>query len=249
MAHNSLKLNDSKTDFIVLGSKHSLNVSTTRHITIGDSVVEASDYVKNIGATLDNHLKFDKQVNLICKSAWFSLYQISKIKKYLTKDQLKSVMQAFVISKLDQNNSLLIGCPAYLTNKLQSIQNAAAKLVYGINRWEQVEPPLEKLHWLPIKYRIEFKVLLLVFKSLNDKGPEYLRELLIRYTPSRSLRSASSNSLVEPRTKLKTYGDRAFSVMGPRLWNMLPSSIKDSNSVDTFKRALKTHYFKKAFLM
>ena len=145
------------------------------------------------------------------------------------------------------NNSLFIGSPACLTNKLQSVQNAAAKLVSGMNRWDQVEPPLEDLHWLPIKHRIEFKVLLLVYKSLHNKGPEYLKELLVPYAPPRCLRSASSNKLVEPRTKLKTYGDRAFSVAGPKLWNRLPSSIKDSSSVDSFKRALKTHMFKLAF--
>ena len=90
MAENSLKLNDSKTDFIAFGSKHSLKECTTRHITIGDSVVEKSD------ATLDNHLKLNKQINLVCKYGWFSLYQIRKIKRCLSEDQLKSVMQAFV---------------------------------------------------------------------------------------------------------------------------------------------------------
>ena len=114
---------------------------------------------------------------------------------------------------------------------------------------EQVESPLKELYWLPIKYRIQFKVLLLVNKSLNDKGPKYLKELIIWYIASHSLCSASSNCLVEPRTNLKTCGERAFSVAAPRLWNMWPGSIKDSNSVDTFKWSLKTYFFKKAFIM
>ena len=145
------------------------------------------------------------------------------------------------------NNSMLIGSPAVLTKKLQSVQNAAAKLVCGLNRWDHVEPPLQDLHWLPVRFRIQFKVLLLVYKSLNGKGPAYLKELLIPYNPSCALRSASSNNLVEPRTHMKSYGDRAFCVMGPRLWNSLPSDVKDSVSVESFKRALKTHFFRLAF--
>ena len=247
MAQNSLKLNDSKTDFVIFGTKSNLAKCSTSSVTIGDCDIESSDCVKNIGATMDKHLSLEKQVNLTCKSAWFNLYQLGKLKPYLTNDQLKSAMQAFVISKLDMNNSLLIGSPTYLTNKLQSVQNAAAKCIYGIGRREHVTPPLRELHWLPVKYRIEFKILLLVYKSLHNKGPEYLKQLLEVYAPPRLLRSSASHLLVVPRTKLKTYGDRAFSVAGPRLWNSLPNLVKEAESVDSFKRALKTYYFRKAF--
>ena len=145
MAQNSLKLNDSKTDFIILGNTHNLKSVTTTHITIGECKVPVSTSVKNFCATLDPYLKLNKQVNLTCRSAWFNLYQIGKIKRYLSKDQLKSLIQAFVISKLDMNNSMLIGSPAVLTKKLQSVQNAAAKLVCGLNRWDHVDPSPENL--------------------------------------------------------------------------------------------------------
>ena len=247
MAKNSLKLNERKTDFIVLGSKHGLIKSSTGHINIGDCIISPADSVRNIGATLDKHMNLECQVNAVCKSAWYSLYQISKIAKYFSQEQLKSVIHACVISKIDMNNSLLVGLPTYLTRKLQSIQNASAKLISGMSRWDRGEPPLKELHWLPVQYRIQFKVLLLVYKSLNDKGPKYLKELLIPYSPSRTLRSTSSNDLTVPRTRLKTYGDRAFSVAGPRLWNNLPSSVRNSTSVPAFKKALKTHLFKIAF--
>ena len=247
MARNYLKLNDSKTDFLILGSKHHLKNVNIAHITIGDEKVSASDSVKNIGAVLDSHLKMDKQVNQICKSAWYNLYQLGKIKKYLSESQLKSVIQAFVISKLDMNNGLLTGAPKYLTSKLQSIQNAAAKLVSGMNRYDQTEPPLKELHWLPVQYRIDFKLLLLCYKSLNGHGPEYLKELLIPYMPTRTLRSSDANMLLEPRSSMKTYGDRAFGVAAPRLWNKLPSSVKDKPSVNAFKKALKTHLFRIVF--
>ena len=247
MAHNYLKLNDSKTDFMIIGSAHNLKHINTSHITIGEEQVAPSHCVKNIGATLDKHLKLDLQVNQTCKSAWFHLYQLGKIKNYLSDSQLRSVVQAFVVSKLDQNNSLLAGAPKYQISKLQSVQNAAAKLVSGLKRYDHVDPPLEDLHWLPVEYRINYKLLLLGYKCLNGHGPQYLHELLTPYAPSRPLRSSSANTLVEPRSSMKTYGDRAFSVVVPRLWNRLPQNVKDCSSVNAFKKALKTHLFKKAY--
>jgi hypothetical protein len=247
MAQNYLKLNESKTDFIVLGSKHNLKNVDTTEITIGDMQVKSSECVKNIGATFDPCMKLDRQVANTCKNAWFNLYRISKLKKYLSNTQLRSVVQAFVISRLDQNNTLLIGSPKCLTSKLQSVQNAACKLICGINRYDHIDPPLEDLHWLPVEQRVQFKVLLLCFKCLNSNGPAYLQELLVPYRPTRSLRSGSANLLVEPKTAMKTYGDRAFSVAGPRLWNELPNYVKDCSTLSGFKKSLKTHLFKIAF--
>ena len=191
-------------------------------------------------------MQLEKQVTLTCKSAWYHLYQLSKIKKYLSQEQLQSVIQAFVISKIDENNGLLIGTPKQLTSKLQSIQNAAAKMICGIKRFDHVQAPLKRLHWLPIEYRIKFKVLLLCFKCMYANGPSYLRELLVPYVPPRSLRSSSSNLLTIPKTAMKRYGDRSFSVAGPVLWNALPASVRDLKSVASFKRSLKTHFFKLA---
>ena len=192
-------------------------------------------------------MQLDKQVTLTCKSAWYNLYQLSKIRKYLSHEQLQSVIQAFVVSKLDQNNALLIGSPKQLTSKLQSIQNAAAKLICGIKRYDHVKAPLQKLHWLPVEFRIKFKILLLCYKCMYDNGPAYLKELLIPYVPSRSLRSSSTNQLTIPKTALKRYGDRAFSVAGPVLWNSLLVTVKDCQSVASFKRNLKTYFFKIAY--
>ncbi len=155
-------------------------------------------------------------------------------------------MQAFVISKLDQNNSLLVGSPKTLTCKLQSVQNAASRLILGRNRYDRRDAPLEELHWLPIQQRIQLKILLLCYKCLYCDGPEYLNELLVKYEPKRPLRSSSDDLLVEPPISKhsKTYGDRAFSVAGPKLWNKLPISVKSAKTLPTFKTRLKTHLFR-----
>jgi hypothetical protein len=98
-----------------------------------------------------------------------------------------------------------------------------------------------------MKSRIQYKILLLTFKSQHGKAPLYLAELIHLYVPARSLRSGQQSQLDQPKSTMKKYGDRAFSVCGPKLWNNLPSEIKNAESVDSFKRLLKTHLFKVAY--
>ena len=107
---------------------------------------------------------------------------------------------------------------------------------------------LVMLDLLPVRKRIEFKILLLAYKCLHGTAPSYLREMLKEYVPPRTLRSTSKNLLCEPRTNLKTYGDRSFSACAPKLWNQLPNNIRATGSVAIFKRQLKTHLFKDVFI-
>ena len=179
------------------------------------------------------------------KTAWWQLYQISKIKKFLTTEQLKTVTLSLVLTKLDQNNSLLYNLPDYLLLKLQRVQNSAARLVCSAG--QQIDPSvlLISLHWLPIKQRIKFKILLTVYKCLNGRGPAYLSELLSPYTNSKSrhrLRSSEFSHLDVPRSITK-FGDRSFCVCGPKLWNALPARIRNSASVSSFRKSLKTFLF------
>ena len=101
------------------------------------------------------------------------------------------------------------------------------------------------LHWLPVKFRIEYKILLIVYKCLHCEGPIYLASLLQEYHPTRQLRSSGQLLLVEPKTK-RVYWDRAFSVAGPKLWNSMPIKLKECESVNVFKGALKTHLYQEA---
>ena len=188
------------------------------------------------------------QVNKVCQTAWFHLYSISKIRQYLSQDQTQSAIHAYVTSRLDQNNSLLSGLPDTLMNKLQKVQNAAARVVLGGKRDQHVTPLLKELHWLPINQRHVYKTLLLVYKSINDKGPRYLKQMLTPKPEPRPLRSSSQQLLDVPRTTRVTYGDRAFSITGPRLWNELPLDIRSCETVKGFQKELKkTHLFKIAY--
>ena len=247
MAANYLKLNEEKTELMFLGSTQNLAKLTLDTVQVGDVKIDSSHKVRNIGATFDPNAKMEYQVNATCKSAWYRIYQIGKIRPYLTQDETKSIVHAYVTSKLDQNNSLLIGCPDHLISKLQKVQNAAAKIIFRAKKYDHVTILLKDLHWLPTPQRIVFKVLLLCFKALHDEGPSYIRDLLKWHTPSRSLRSSHELLLEIPKTRLKSFGDRAFSAAAPRLWNSIPLALRSSPSTTTFKAHLKTYLFKDAY--
>ena len=247
MASNFLKLNDEKTELIFLGSSHNLSRLSCSSILVGDSTISDSTKVRNIGAIFDQQMKMEQQVQDTCKAAWYRLHQIGKIRPFLSSNETKSIVHAYVTSKIDQNNSLLLGCPDNLLRKIQKIQNASAKLIFQAKKHDHVTGLLKELHWLPVQKRIIFKVLLLTFKALNGQGPIYLQDFLKFHTPSRTLRSSGDLLLQVPKTRLKTYGDRAFQAAAPRLWNNIPPSIRHSSSVAIFKRSLKTHLFKAAY--
>jgi len=153
------------------------------------------------------------------------------------------LVHAFVTCRLDNCNSFLYGIPKYLIHRLQLVQNCAARLVLCGRKYEHITPLLKELHWLPVEQRIVFKILLLTFKAVHNLSPSYIRDLLQTYKPVRSLRSSAMNMLVILRSRLKFYGDRAFSVYAPKLWNNLPEHIKCRPNLCTFKSSLKTHLF------
>ena len=152
-----------------------------------------------------------------------------------------SVAVAIVQSRLDYCNSLLYDISTFNINKLQRVQNLAARL--ALNDWHSPSHVLlSKLHWLPVLSRIKFKISSLTYKLLNDHQPGYLSSLISPYTPVCSLRSSDMALLTQPLARL-SIGKRAFSVCTPRLWNALPLSIQSATSLSSFKRSLKTHYF------
>ena len=134
-----------------------------------------------------------------------------------------------------------------MTSSLQSGQNTAARIVTLTKKFDHITPVLIQLHWLPVHFLIPFKVLMLVYKALNGMAPLYITELLSYRKCSRTLRSTDQKLLAVPKLRLKTYEDRAFSVAAPELWNKLPLDLRSLDTINLFKKHLKTDLFKKGY--
>ena len=243
---NGLACNPDKTEVIHLSSRFARNCELIPELRFGEVEITLSSAVRDLGVTLDSHLQLSKHVNNVCKSGFFALKNIGRIRNYISQSDCEWLVHAFITSKLDMCNSILIGLPSKKLDKLQRLQNAAARLVVRAKENEHITPILKRLHWLPVRARIDFKILLLTFQALHNQAPDYIKDLLVAYKPSRSLRSSSHKLLVIPPTKSKT-GDTSFQVAAPKLWNSMPSTIRLASSLTCFKSLVKTFLFKKCF--
>ena len=189
-------------------------------------------------------------VNQLVGRCFRQLRLIRSCIRSLPFEAAKTAVVCFVVTQVDRCNSLLAGAPKLLLDRLQSVLNSAARLVCNRRKYDHVTPLLrDVLHWLPVQYRIDHKLALLVYKSLHGMAPEYLRAYCIGVSSSRSgpsLRSEARGDLKVRKSKT-CFGDRAFSVAGPRCWNNLPPSIRSATSLESFKSRLKTHYFMLAY--
>ena len=187
------------------------------------------------------------QVSRLCSSAAFSLNKIGQIADYLDRSSLLKFVHSYISSKLDFCNALFLGLPDRELNRVQRIQNSAARLVSRTNINDHITPVLKELHWLPINSRITYKILLFTFKALNGHCPSYLSSLLHPCDARYNIRSVTHNRLKQPKSRLCNYGDQSFSVVAPRLWNSLPNQIRRCTPIPDFKKQLKTYLFTQHF--
>ncbi len=160
---------------------------------------------------------------------------------------MENVVNTFLTSRLDYCNALLGGFPASSINKQHIVQNSPARVLTSSRKYYHIIPILQSLHWLPIKFRISYKILLLAYKALNCLAPAYLTRFLSRYNPTRSLRSQNSELLVVPRIAKSTKGGRAFSYLAPNSGIALQITFwVQTHSL--FESRLKTHHFSQAFI-
>ena len=159
------------------------------------------------------------------------------------------MIQALVCTQIDINNSLYYGLPNTQLQRLQRIQNAAGRIIVKKTKYKHVTSLLHELHWLPVRYRIRFKLMVLSFKFLDGDAPSYLSDL-ISFTPISTFGLRWNKMpyfLQKWRSRLVTGGDRFFVIAAPSEWNKLPSEIRSLPTLDAFKSKLKTHLFKWSF--
>ena len=178
MSNHYLQLNPTKTELIVFGSPSMLNSLKIHGVLLpGGVCIRLSPVVKNLGFSLDSTMSFKKQAMNVKLTCFHKLRNIAKMKSFLTLQQLKMLIQAVILSAIDYCNSLYFGCHSSVINQLQSVQNRACRVIFGLKKRDSIHHKLKELHWLKVKERIEFKFLLLVYKAVNGLAPAYLNEL------------------------------------------------------------------------
>ncbi|XP_046566240.1 uncharacterized protein LOC124274916 [Haliotis rubra] len=238
-----------KLPFLDIAVDNSNNQLTTQQLrkigecslTVGDQSICPVPQVKNLGVVFRSSMSPESQALTAARSATFHLRRIGKIRRYLDIDTTKLLVQSYVISRLDYCNSLVSGAAAI--QHLQFVQNRAARIITRTKCQEHITPVLRSLHWLPVKRRIQYKIICITYSTLYDiNSPAYLKDIIEIYRPTRVLRSEKRGSLKMPATKT-SMGDRAFSAAAPALWNSLPVELRSVSSLEAFRSQLKTHLF------
>ena len=253
MSSNRLRLNQEKTQFAWFGTPQRLLERDTIQLGTRSSALVSFDPVRNLGVVLDPELRMESHINGLCRSCFYQLRRLRTIQHSLSPKALASLVPAFVCGRLDYCNSTLFGSAEYLLRRLQSVLNAAARLILRIKKYDHISTAIrEQLHWLPIDSRIVFKICLLVRACLTGCAPAYLQEMCIPVSSvagRRGLRSSSRGDLIIPSFQGRPFrkertGRRAFSFAGPTLWNRLPDDLRELlHKPDSFKRGLKTFLF------
>ena len=245
---NFLCLNSEKTNILLVGSRAITSKCSLTSVKIGSASIISSQTIRVLGVVLDSCLKMDAQVNAVCKSSWFHLRTLSRLRLSLDQKTSALLAHAFVTSRLDMCNSLLPSISKKLLSKLQRLLHAAARIVCKVRKYHDIKSSLMSLHWLSIPERIEFKICALVYKCLHGAAPSYLSSVLSIYSPPRQLRSSTLGTLLSIPFVHSKMASGAFGVIAPRMWNALPISVRMAESLDSFKTHLKTHLYTRSYL-
>jgi len=249
MRSNRLQLNAGKTEVMWCSSQRRISQLPSSPLVVAGAYVQPVRVVRDLGVFIDNDLGAATHVRRTVSRCFAALRQLRHLRRYVDDDCFRQLVVAFVHSKLDFGNFILVRLPAYLQRQLQAVLNAAARLVFRLRRYDHITDALAILHWLKLPQRVDYKVAVTAFRALHGLAPPYLDQLVrVADLPEcRRLRSSSSHQLRVPAYRLETAGGRSFPVAASVLWNSLPPDIQSSDSLCTFRQLLKTHLFHQSF--
>ena len=241
-----LKLNEEKTEIMEIGPY----MNKFDQICLGETVIDLVPKAKNLGFMFDDSMSLNEHLTLVTKKCNMALRNLRRIGSKLSVDLKVQLVHSSVLSHLDYCNAVLSALSQSQLNTLQKLQNSAVRFIFDLRKRVHIRPYLKKLHFLPVKERISFKIALLTFKALHGTAPEYISQLLRLKDPNSiySLRGNSNPYILKHDFKPNfrgTYG--AFSVKAPLIWNVLPTEIRSETKLDRFKKLLKTHFFEQTF--
>jgi len=252
MSSNRLCLNADKTQFIWLGTRQQLAKVHSHTVELEAATLSVATEVTCLGVIFDKELTFSKHVTSVVRRCFYQMRQLRTVRKSLTTEAAKTVVHALIASRLDYCNSVFYQISAANLQALQSVLNAAARLVMRKRKFDRITATLrDDLHWLPIRQRIMYKICTIVYKCTHGTAPSYLAEMctpVAANTGRSNLRSATHGDLLVPRTRTMTYGPRSFAVSGPCIWNDLPPTLRASpGTLGQFQNTLKTILFCSAY--
>ena len=253
---NDLLLNPSKSEALFVGTRQQVKSVSGESVTVAGNSLQPVSRIKLLGVTVDSSLNFNDHVADVCRTTFCHVKALRHIRKNIDFSTANTIACSFVASRLDYCNCVYAGMSVSNINRLQRVQNSVAKIVKMSPDRASSLNTLKELHWLPIAYRIDYKIAVMSYKILTTSQPDYLRSMLQPVTSVRSLRSSTSSlSLTVPFCRTAT-ASRAFSHYAPRLWNSFPAAIRncvsvesvpESSSLGNFKKLLKTYLFALAF--
>ena len=229
-----LRLNQDKTKIIVIVPPSLRNEIVVNGMFLNNECIGFVDSAKNLGFVLDRVLTFEPQVKKVVKSCFMMIRKLYSIRQFLTTNQLKQLVCSKVFSNIDYCNALYFGMNASLLKKLQHVQNSAARLIIRKGCPMSLDNFFLDSHWLKVRQRIIYKIVLMVHKCVHLKAPQSLSGLLKFGDSGRTMK------LQELKVNSK-FGARAFSRVGPKLWNCLPLQIRSEYDTDVFKKSLKSY--------
>ena len=250
MCSNRLQLNTAKTEVLWCASSRRQHQIPHAAVRVGVDDVTPVASVRDLGIHLDSDASMSTHVAKTVSSCFGVLRQLRSISRSVPRSVLQSLVVALVLSRLDYGNAMLAGVPDCLCDRLQSVMNAAARLIYGARKRDHVTPLLKELHWLRVRERITYKLAMLAYRCLHGLAPPYLACELTRVADIESrqrLRSVATTRLVVPPARRSTIGGRAFPVAVAEAWNSLSPSVTSSPSLETFRSSLKTELFSRSF--
>ena len=234
-----LCLNASKTKILVICPPSIRENITLRGTFIENVYIRFVRHAKNLGVILDEILSFEQQVQYVVKASICMIKKIAEIKSFLTEDELITVVCACILSKIDYCNAVYYGINENLLKKLQSVQNSAMHIIRKRTNQHELSTTelFKKYHWLPVRKRIIFKMLLIVHKCLLGRAPESLCNMF-------QLGGSERTKKLEERACQGAMGERSFSVAGAKLWNLLPKEVRTEEDTEELKKKLKTFLFR-----
>ena len=242
---NMLKLNDNKTELMLVTSKRTkylYNLPTS--ITIGNAQIPFKQSRKNLGFTLDCHLTINAHISNIALTCYFELRRLASIHRFLSSTATATLVSAFALSRIDYCNSLLFGSTHDVTSHLQRIQNYAALVILRFPKTSTITTHFKSPRWLPVKIRNTYKIACLCYHCHSSTAPSYVADMLhIKPLHTCSTRSYTMPLLNRPAHSKATLGDRSFSFASSSVWNSIPNDVRCARSLSSFMSRLKTYMF------